>query len=409
MNNELKKAIEEATQAVEELQKSEIGGSTQTEALLKSHVKEYTRTTASGAAIQVKEHDDKRQAALNASKFAEESQAKHNWDDPKGTKTVAASHADAAHAHVLALRHASTNEQINEHMHAASRHLQANHSMENFHRGNEEKHAENSSNHAHEITRHAFSESHDDKGNELPSHDSATLNKRSSLHMLAMEQHQRASAAYMALANKHYGKPEEKEAQKKADFHTGEARAHGKEVQRLSNITISARDKAYAASDKAKKSGTTDDHKAAADAHREAAKLDFDSEGSAEHEAKAAEHDKKAEKSANTDWHSNHEAVTKMANKEEGYDDGEDMHLAAAAMKRKDHGRLKKVLQFSSDYTKEKVAQHIHQDHWEGLGIKAKKKPRLVPNPDVPIEKDGNMTIVGDQNPRSYSFPGRGK
>lgn len=294
MNTELKKAIDQASEAVEQLKKSEVGGSIHTEALRKSHVKEYTRTTASGASVQVKEHDDKRQAAQKASKLAEETQAKHNWDDPRDTKVVAANHADAAHAHVEALRHASTNEQINEHMHAASRHLQANHSMASYHRGNEENHAENSGNHANEITRHAFSESHDDKGNELPSHDSATLNKRSSLHMLAMEQHMRASTAYMALANKHYGKPGEKEAQKKADFHTGEARTHGKEVQRLSGIAISATDKAYAASDKAKKSGTTDDHKAAADAHKEAAKLDYDSEGSAEHEAKAAEHEKKA-------------------------------------------------------------------------------------------------------------------
>lgn len=58
MSNELKKAIEEATHAVEELQKSEVGGSTQTEALLKSHVKQYTKKDGS----LVKEHDDKRQA-----------------------------------------------------------------------------------------------------------------------------------------------------------------------------------------------------------------------------------------------------------------------------------------------------------------------------------------------------------
>jgi hypothetical protein len=46
---DLTKAIELAEKASEQLQKS--------------HVKQYTRTTASGASVQVKEHDDKRQAA----------------------------------------------------------------------------------------------------------------------------------------------------------------------------------------------------------------------------------------------------------------------------------------------------------------------------------------------------------
>jgi hypothetical protein len=64
MNNELKKAIDLASEAVEQLQKSEVGGSIHTETLMKSHVKGYTRTTASGAAIQVKEHDDKRSVAI---------------------------------------------------------------------------------------------------------------------------------------------------------------------------------------------------------------------------------------------------------------------------------------------------------------------------------------------------------
>lgn len=66
---------------------------------------------------------------------------------------------------------------------------------------------------------------------------------------------------------------------------------------------------------------------------------------------------------------------------------------------------------------------HDHEGNWIGFDKAAKlhkvedkpaapthkKRPRLVPNPDVPIERDGNLTIVGDQGPRSYSFPGRGK
>lgn len=60
MTNELSKAIDIATQAVDLLEKSAPGGSTITEQLQKSHVKEYSRTTASGASVSVKEHDDSR-------------------------------------------------------------------------------------------------------------------------------------------------------------------------------------------------------------------------------------------------------------------------------------------------------------------------------------------------------------
>lgn len=395
----------------EELQKAINLGQQAVEILSKSHVKEYTRTTASGANVQVKEHDDKRQAAQAASEHADKS-SKAVLNNPKDIRVHAANHADAAFAHIEALKHATTNEDINHHFRQASRHMMANDSLHSFangldHKTSENKkttqHADNSEKHAWDIGKHA-------KDTKVDESTSEGLNKKSSLHMLAMEHHQRVADNHMVAASRNY---DDKEVGGYHDDHSQDnrtaAREHGDEVQRVSQIAIRASDKAYKASDKAKKSDTPENHKEASNAHREAAKLDWDSESKSEHEAKAAEHDKKAEKSANTDWHSNHEAVTKMANKEEGYDDGEDMHLAAAAMKRKDHGRLKKVLQFSSDYTKEKVAQHIHQDHWEGLGIKAKKKPRLVPNPDVPIEKDGNMTIVGDQNPRSYSFPGRGK
>lgn len=59
MSDDLKKAIELAEIAKENI---EPGGSTVTEQLQKSHVKSYSRTTVSGATVQVKEHDDSRQA-----------------------------------------------------------------------------------------------------------------------------------------------------------------------------------------------------------------------------------------------------------------------------------------------------------------------------------------------------------
>ncbi len=61
MSDALKKAIVLAERAKENI---EPGGSIITEQLQKSHVKGYTRTTASGATVQVKEHDDSRQKKL---------------------------------------------------------------------------------------------------------------------------------------------------------------------------------------------------------------------------------------------------------------------------------------------------------------------------------------------------------
>jgi len=62
----MNKEIEDLTKAIDL-------GQLAVDVLLKSHVKAYTRTTASGASVQVKEHDDKRQAAEEASKHADKS------------------------------------------------------------------------------------------------------------------------------------------------------------------------------------------------------------------------------------------------------------------------------------------------------------------------------------------------
>ena len=49
---------------IEDLTKAINLGQQAVEGLSKSHVKEYTRTTASGASVQVKEHDDRRSVAI---------------------------------------------------------------------------------------------------------------------------------------------------------------------------------------------------------------------------------------------------------------------------------------------------------------------------------------------------------
>ena len=103
MTNELKKAIELATKATDLLKSEEPGGSTLTEALRKSHIKEHTRVSASGAVSQVKAYDDRRQAAEHATGAAEKSQSKVNWDKAKSAREAGEAHIKAGHAHVEAL------------------------------------------------------------------------------------------------------------------------------------------------------------------------------------------------------------------------------------------------------------------------------------------------------------------
>ena len=271
--------------------------------LAKSHVKGHTRTSKSGAVSQVKAYDDKRTKAQEAGKFAEKTQAANSMSNPRDIRGVAANHADAAHAHVDALRHASTNEQINEHYHAASRHFQANDSMHTYANADRtqadntkhQRHATMSSDHANELSEHAK--------NAADSEDTSEgLNKKSSLHVLAMEQHQRAHAAHMKVANEHYNdrnahKTPESEhniAMTEARYHQDKASEHGKEVQRISHLAIDASDKAREATTKAANSKKPEDHKAAAEAHRKAAKLDWDSETGPAHTRWAEQHEEMA-------------------------------------------------------------------------------------------------------------------
>ena len=288
MNTELKKAIDLASEAVEQLQKSEVGGSIHTETLLKSHVKEYTRTTASGASVQVKEHDDKRQAAEEATKAADKHQAGMDWSKPD-TKKLQELHHDAAKKHIDAMEaahQAGDGESMRHHFHKASMHLGAAGSAGTFHRKDAADNAKAQTAMADHIS--AIAAKH--KG-EKTAHD---LDHGSSIHLLAMEQHQRASAAHSAHHNSVYGTPEADEANSKAEGHQSAAREHGKSVQHFSGIAIKASDHAYNIGKAADKSKNPEDHKEAAALHRHAASLDFDSEGRAEHEAKAKEHEKKS-------------------------------------------------------------------------------------------------------------------
>ena len=301
-----KKKPEEGTEAEEEAEEtdlkkavSEVQGAA--DELLKSHVKEHTRTSASGAVSQVSAYDDKRQKAAELTQHAEKNQSKLTWNSARDARVVASDHATAAHAHVEAMKEATTNEDINHHMHAASRHFAAGDSMHSFASGQDGsgsfKHADHASDHARELSEHADND-------KSPEDTAEGLNKKVSLHMLAMEQHQRAEGAHHRVANESFDKAGSKNEKQQAftsamadaAHHRGEALRHGKEVQRISQISIGARSKAIEASEKAYRTGKPEDHKAAADLHREAIKVNYDSEGAREEEKQAQEHDKKAEK-----------------------------------------------------------------------------------------------------------------
>ena len=281
-SDDLHKAVAEVQNAADEL--------------LKSHVKEHTRVSTSGAFSQVSAYDDKRQAAQAATTKADATRSKVNYDKPNDLRDAADAHYAAAHAHIEALKHATTNEDINHHNHSASRHLQeadglhsyANSQDSSEHSGMDATaHADRAEHHAKKIGKSALGE-HDENTSE-------GLNKKTSLHLLAMEQHQRAKSHHMDAANKNYDDEETRDSHL---YHAQENQdatlAHGKEVRRSTKISIDADERARAASAKADASGKPEDHKAAADARRAAAKLNYDSEGKTEHEKKSEQHEKKA-------------------------------------------------------------------------------------------------------------------
>lgn len=295
---------------IDDLRKAMTIGKLAVEVLQKSHVKQHSRTGKTGAVTQVSAYDDKRQNAAEATNRAERNQGKHNWNDPRDTRVIAADHSEAAFAHVEALKHAKTNDAINHHLHAASRHLQANESMHSFADSqtqpkvplrNQSSRKANPgdgrpltvSNFAKEISDHANGAADSESTSE-------GLNKKASLHMLAMEQHHRAQAAYMKAATQSIGNKEQSDTYMHyAQCHADAAMKHGKEVRRLSGISVDATNKAYSASEKANRSGKPGDHKAAAEAHHKAAKLNYDSEGAADHARKAKEHEEKAKPTDN--------------------------------------------------------------------------------------------------------------
>jgi hypothetical protein len=294
----------------EELQKAINLGQQAVEILSKSHVKEYTRTTASGASVQVKEHDDSRQAH-QATKTAK---TLSKEADTAGTKE---SHIAAAEAHDKA---------FHEH-----RQARENHTGEDV------------------AAKH--------KG-EKTAHD---LDHGSSIHLLAMEQHQRASAAHSAYHNSVYGTPEADEANSKAEGHQSAVRDHGKAVQHFSGIAIKASDHAYNIGKAADKSKNPGDHKEAAEAHRNAAKLDWDSESRAEHEAKAAEHDKKAEKTYQTATAARVQAENKEASDSASNKAENESKLANTTGNHFHHYVAEHAHRYAASIAKDKTTKEYHR------------------------------------------------
>jgi len=90
--------------------------------LLKSHVKGYTRTTASGATVQVQEHDDSRTAAHHTAEATTQRANKGSKDASKHSEM----HMDAAHAHSQAAKEAKDNgnhESYMDHLKQAKHHV----------------------------------------------------------------------------------------------------------------------------------------------------------------------------------------------------------------------------------------------------------------------------------------------
>jgi len=156
--------------------------------------------------------------------------------------------------------------------------------MSTFQKGNEEATAKQATSLAKFVGDVASRQRAEDNGNDI---DHGTA-----LHLLAAEQHSRASDAHMALANKNAdSKTLSKEHTKLAQHHRDQQIAHSKEVQRLAGIAIKASDAARAAGKAAK---TPEQHKLAAEAHKNAANMNWDRESKAEHQKMADWHGKQA-------------------------------------------------------------------------------------------------------------------
>ena len=97
---------------------------TETEAFIKSHVSGYTRTTASGASVQVAEHEDRR---TPASRQADDASSKANKGSNDGSKHFNLHHL-AARAHSHAMNEAGLrgdHQSAREHLSAAKKHISA--------------------------------------------------------------------------------------------------------------------------------------------------------------------------------------------------------------------------------------------------------------------------------------------
>jgi hypothetical protein len=260
---------------------------TRSETLLKAHVKASQRKTASGAVVQVKEHEDGRKAAA-ASQAANQHHSKADFDSPDDMNRAAKLHTEAAMKHIQAFHsgRGAGDEEASNHYYKASGHLGSAHATRTFIKGHEVEAAKEASKTAETLSKVA--------NKHQVEHTAANLDVGASTHLLAMEQHQRARDAHEKAANAKYGDTAAMaEHEKQAQKHNAAATEHGKKVQEIAGVTIKATAKARTLGEHAK---TAEEHIAASQAHSEAAKLNYDSEGRAEHEKMAKFHAGKAGK-----------------------------------------------------------------------------------------------------------------
>lgn len=256
------------------------------ETLLKAHVKQYARKDGT----VVKEHDDSRQAHA-ASSAANDHHSRMKFDDPKDMGQNAKLHHDAAMKHIAAWQkgRAAGDESAKEHYYRASHHLSVAHSSRTFQPGNEGPAAQEATKTAEHISKLA--------NKHQVEHTAESLDVGSGMHLMAAEAHQRAHQALeSAFFRNHNDTAARAGFEKQMQVHKDAAAEHGNKAREITGVTTKATDKARTLGEHAK---TAEDHIAASRAHAEAAKVNYDSEGRAEHEKAAKWHAgqaKKAEK-----------------------------------------------------------------------------------------------------------------
>lgn len=328
MSDDIKKAIDQAEammkSRVKDLVKKSMpdpfaGAIIASERLVKARVKAYQRTTASGKMVQVKEHTDSRQAAMqeakkdrpaakpdekkahekpqqeskwpaaaaaaqDASRTAEDHDRKMDINSKDSMVENSKYHREAAMKNLEAFHNDAGTDVGRQHYYKASSHLGRATANLTFHKGDERVAANTISSMAESVSKIA--------NKHVTEQRAASLDYGSGMHLLAAEQHMRAAHAHQTAYSRHWDDDAARsEHNKKMAYHQAKAKEHGTKAKEIADITVKASDKARVLGDNAK---TTEDHIAASLAHKEAAKLNYDSEGRAEHEKMAKYHAGKA-------------------------------------------------------------------------------------------------------------------